>query len=333
MIISKTPLRISFFSGGSDIKSFYDNDFGAALSVTIDKYIYVTIHHTLFSGLRTMYDTIAYESVDELDKMEHLITKEALKYHGVENNTVVTSVSDIPSKGSGLGSSSAFTVGLLNCLSVSELAQHDIYRREKLAKRACEIEIEKCSYPIGKQDQFAAAFGGFNLFRFNRDESVDIEKIYLRESTLKTLEKNLILFYSGRGRSANDILQKQKHAMGEVDKFELVRSNRNLAYRGLNYLKQDEVDAFGLLFHEAWMNKKKIVKEISGTYFDDVYSLALRSGAIGGKLLGAGGGGFFLFYAPEKKKQQIIYELENATECKNYDFRFVFNGTEIIVNA
>jgi D-glycero-alpha-D-manno-heptose-7-phosphate kinase len=329
MRISRTPFRISFFSGGSDIPSFYRTGYGAALSATIDKYVYVTTHTTKYSGFRTMYDTISYQETDEIDKIEHAITREALKYYGIEDSIVVSSVSDIPSRGSGLGSSSAFTVGLLNCLE----AQGSDGSREDLAEEACKIEIGRCGYPIGKQDQYAAAVGGFNLYKFN-DDGVDITPIRLRPNILNKLQSNLLLMYSGVGRSANEILKKQSQAINSVDKRALIEQNRDAAIVAAIELINGNTDALGEMFHEAWMRKKEIVSGISNSYFDDVYELALRHGAVGGKLLGAGGGGFFLFYCKDTLASiDVAYKLKEATKCTWYEFNFEKEGSTIIADC
>jgi len=324
MIISKTPLRISFFSGGSDMPSFYKKEEGAAFSATIDKYIYVMLHKTPHLGIKVMYDSI--EEVPDVEQMQHLITKESLKYFNCNKELTIASISDILSKGSGLGSSSAFTVGLINVLSSYKW---QVSSPKFLADVACNIEMDKCGYPVGKQDQYAAAFGGFNLFKFQNDDVI-VNNLELEPKTLNKLQERILLVYSGKGRSANQILQKHQKAMEDQDKFNLVKKGRDKAYLAHKYLQYGDVDSFGALLHEAWMDKKNIVKEISQDYFDMVYEKALTSGALGGKLLGAGGGGFFIFYVPVEKKQEVIKSIQFETECKVYDFKFTNKGSDIM---
>lgn len=330
MIISKTPLRISFFSGGSDLPSFFTKETGAALSVTIDKYIYVMTHKTPHIGIKTMYDEV--EMSDDISTMQHTITKEILKYFNIENNHQIASISDILSKGSGLGSSSAFTVGLFKNLehySQKHWPHRSPRDPEVLAEMAYEIERNRCGYPVGKQDQFAAAFGGFNLFEF-RPSYTNVTPI-LDTYVLNRLNNNLMLVYSGRGRSANSILQKQQEGMSiDPAKFDAVRRGRDKAYEGFKYIKDGDIDSFGNLFHEAWVDKKKTESSITNSYFDLVYDQVIAAGALGGKLLGAGGGGFFLFYVPEENRYKVRTTIEKDTECKIYDFKFVQDGSQVI---
>jgi len=332
MIISKTPLRISFFSGGSDMPNFYEKESGAALSVTIDKYIYVMVHKTPHLGIKIMYDTI--EEFPDVEQMQHAITRESLKFFDINKEWTIASIADILAKGSGLGSSSAFTVGLANCLAHrDEELRYSMYSREYLAQTAYHIERDLCNYPVGKQDQYASAYGGMNLFEFHKDNSVDIKPMSYNRDIWNALEQRLILVYSGRGRNANFILQKQAAAMNEKIKFDLVKRSRDKAFLAVDYLQQNKLDDFGNLLHEAWMDKKAVANEISNEYFDNVYSKALEAGSLGGKLLGAGGGGFFLFYVDPSKKENVINNITNGTECKVYDFTFTQSGSRITSSA
>jgi D-glycero-alpha-D-manno-heptose-7-phosphate kinase len=322
MIISRTPLRISFFSGGSDMPSFFLRERGAALSVTINKYIYVMMHKTPHLGIKTMYDTI--EQTADIELMQHAITRESLKHFNIDNDVTIASISDILSRGSGLGSSSAFTTGLLNCLAEGN------YTREHLAQTAYHIERNMCKFPVGKQDQYAAAYGGLNVFQFETDDVVTVKPVVNNNESWNKLQNNLLLIYSGRGRSANSILQKQAAAMDEKDKFKLVARNRDRAFVGANLFSACLIDDFGELFHDAWMDKKGLAKEITNDYFDVIYDKALKAGAIGGKLLGAGGGGFFLFYVKPDHREKVIHAVTHESSCKVYDFKFVEQGSTII---
>jgi D-glycero-alpha-D-manno-heptose-7-phosphate kinase len=323
MIVSKTPLRISFFSGGSDTPTFYKREDGAALSVTIDKFIHVIVRKTPNLPIKTMFDIV--DESDNIEDMKHIISRESLKLFNIDSEITIASLSDIFSNGSGLGSSSAFTVGLVNSL----FKLNDIgASKELIAKFACDIEMDKCGYPVGKQDQYAASYGGFNLLKFYNNQTVDVKKI--KSENLSKLNDNLLLVHSGKGRIGNDFLQKQSVAMMDDVKFNKVRQNRDLAFEGLNYILSDDLDSFGDLLHQSWINKRQIVSDITEDYLDNIYNIAKESGAIGGKILGAGGGGFFVFYVKEDKRECVINSLKNKTNCKIFPFRFYDEGTKIM---
>jgi len=328
MIITKTPLRISFFSGGSDLPSFFSKETGAALSVTIDKYIHVISHKTPHIGIKTMYDEVEINS--DINTMQHDITRETMKYFNISSEQTITSISDILSKGSGLGSSSAFTVGLFKNLE-AYTNPFENKSKEIVAEFAYEIERNRCGFPVGKQDQYAASHGGLNLFEF-RPSYTNATK-FDNVDTLAQLNQKLLLVYSGRGRSANSILQKQQEGM-TIDpvKFNAVRKGRDKAYEGFNYLKKGDLDSFGNMFHEAWIDKKATESSITNEYFDSIYDKAIKAGAIGGKLLGAGGGGFFLFYVPGLKKYDVEQAITKNTECKIYNFNFTDLGSNVVYN-
>lgn len=309
--------------------SFYRREPGAALSATIDKYINVCIHKTPNRGIRIMYDEI--QDLDSLDMMNHEITKQTLQYFKVDREITIASLSDIPSKGSGLGSSSAFTVGLVNGCNAA-YNRFDISSPHTLAKTACEIEINRCGYPIGKQDQYAAAFGGINLFQFNSNETVNIIKPTTDEQDIKKLEDNLLLVYSGVSRSANEILKKHNDAINAGgQKYYLIQKAVERAFKASEHLGYGNIDDFGNLFHEAWMEKKQITSGISQSFFDDVYDKAIKAGSLGGKLLGAGGGGFFLFYVSPEKRQNVINEINKFSGCKVYNFKFSWEGSKVVL--
>lgn len=325
MIVTRTPLRISFFSGGSDMPSFYEREDGAALSVTINKFVYVFAHHTQYTGVKCMYDDV--EEHHDLDLMQHAITREALKYFGINKEIAVASISDIFAKGSGLGSSSAFTVGITKALST---LRAEVTARDQLAEIACNIEMERCGYPVGKQDQYAASFGGMNLFKFKKNGNVNVETIDISKPSLKRLQEKLLLVYSGRGRDANNILQKQQKAMVTAEKFNLVKNSRDKAYAALEYINSNDLDSFGNMLHESWLDKKRVCEDITQDYFDVVYENAIKAGAVGGKLLGAGGGGFFIFYVDENKREKVSKAITTGTDCKIYDFEFFGTGSSIV---
>ena len=311
------------------MRSFYKEERGLALSATIDKYINVCIHRTPNRGIKIMYDEI--EDLANIDLMNHGITKEVLKYYHVDKEITIASLSDIPSKGSGLGSSSAFTAGLMK--GVAQGWGIPIRSPQDLAEKACMIEIEKCGYPIGKQDQYAAAYGGLNLFCFNQNDTVDVVKPTTNQTTITQLNDNLLLVYSGVSRSANDILKRQNESItNDRSKFNLVKSAVVRAEVAAGYLNKGLVDDFGNLFHEAWTEKKQITKGISQNIFDEIYTKCIQAGAIGGKLLGAGGGGFFLFYVKPDKRQNVINTINTFQGCKVYDFKFSWEGTQVLLS-
>jgi D-glycero-alpha-D-manno-heptose-7-phosphate kinase len=334
MIVTKTPVRISLFSGGSDLPAFFHKEDGAALSVTIDKYIYVMVHPTFNPGIRLKFDQV--EHAEKLDDVKHIITKEALRYAygpNLVSGWEIASVSDVSYNGCGLGTSSAFTVGLLNALlSKSE------YRNTQLANDACTIEIVNCGFPIGKQDQFAAAFGGMNLFQFEKSGRVRVTKA--NGQWTDQFQDKLIMFYTGIERDGNVILKDQSASMNDPIKFAHVQKNRDRAFEAMRYMFDGDYDAVGDLFNQSWAEKKQISKGITNSSLDDMYNIAMANGALGGKLLGAGGGGFFLFYAPTwDDKQKIIHGFEQFQKVygqllnvKPLDFKFSYEGSKVIYN-
>lgn len=306
--------------------SFYEQEDGAALSVTINKFIYVFAHKVPHMGVRCMYDDV--EEQHDIEQMQHAITRETLKYYNVTKELTVASISDIVTKGSGLGSSSAFTVGLVKALSCTK---YDNSTRKYVADIACQIEMDKCGYPVGKQDQYAAAFGGMNLFRFRKNGEVEVEELRLTNPNVEALEKNLMLVYSGRSRNANNILQKQQKAMIDIDKFNKVKRSKDKAFEGMDLILKGKIDDFGRLLHESWLDKKGVCEEITQDYFDNVYQTAIEAGALGGKLLGAGGGGFFIFYVPEKNRTKVEGAISTKhKDCKIYDFEFYGSGSHML---
>ena len=306
--------------------SFYEQEDGAALSVTINKFIYVFAHKVPHMGVRCMYDDV--EEQHDIEQMQHAITRETLKYYDIKKEMTVASISDIVTKGSGLGSSSAFTVGLVKALSTTK---YDNSTRKYVADIACQIEMERCGYPVGKQDQYAAAWGGFNLFRFRKNGEVEVEELRLTNPNVMALEKNLMLVYSGRSRNANNILQKQQKAMLDADKFNKVKRSKDKAFEALNLIHKGKIDDFGRLLHESWIDKKGVCEEITQDYFDEIYRTAIRAGALGGKLLGAGGGGFFIFYVPEKSRTKVEGAISTKhKDCRIYDFEFYGSGSHMV---
>jgi len=321
MIISKTPFRVSFAGGGSDLPSFFNNEMGAVLSTSINKYIYIAIH-PFFDPDKIQLKYSKTELVSSIDDIQHPIFRAALNMYRLKG-VDINSIADVPS-GTGLGSSSSFTVGLLNALKAY---QNIAVSSEVLASKACNIEIDILKSPIGKQDQYAAACGGLNLITFYPDQRVNVEKIIMNPQKKQELDDNLIMIYTGDVRSANKILEKQNFAFKENSNFKCQKEMVNLAFDLKKVLEKDDIDDFGRILHEGWILKKSIIKAISNPLIDDIYEKGIHSGALGGKLLGAGGGGFVLFYCPLEKQDFFRKGMQNYRELK---FGFDYFGSKII---
>ncbi|MDM8532221.1 GHMP kinase [Anaerolineales bacterium HSG25] len=323
MIITRTPLRISFVGGGSDLPAFYEQERGAVLSTAINKYIYLTVNPKFDHKIRASYSIT--EIVDKADDLQHELIREALKLLHIEQGIEITSISDIPSGGTGLGSSSSYTVGLLNALYA-----HRYYMAgaERLAREACNIEIERCGKTIGKQDQYIAAYGGIQYIRFNPDGSVFTDPVLCAPETYETLQQNLILLYTGLTRSADDILVEQSRQVASDDSKRVgTRRLVELADQLYEALGQNDLDAFGEILHNGWMVKRSLASSISNRSIDIWYEKARTAGAIGGKLLGAGGGGFLLLYAPPEKHNDIVRALP---DLQWKPFYFSPQGSKVI---
>ena len=321
MIISRTPFRISFAGGGSDLPSFYHRTTGAVLSTSIDKYMYIAIH-PFFDQKKIQLKYSKTELVDCIDDIHHPIFREVLKMYqlsGVDLN----SIADIPS-GTGLGSSSAFTVGLLNAVR-AYLGKAT--SGEKLGQLACDVEIHKVGSPIGKQDQYAAACGGLNFISFYGDETVNVEKIIMDPGKKKELEDNLLMVFVGGEHSANAILKSQSAAISDVRKFETQKEMVQLAYQLRSSLENNQLDDFGRILHEGWLMKKSLTSGISTGVVDEMYDRGIRAGALGGKLLGAGGAGFILFYCPKERQDAFRTRMNEMNEMS---FHFDDFGSKII---
>lgn len=320
MIITKTPFRISFFGGGSDLASYYRKYGGCVLSTSINKYIYLSIH-PYFDSSKIVLKYSKTEIVDNVKQIQHPIFKCALTEYNI-NGVEITSTADIPS-GTGLGSSSSFTVGLLHTLNCYK---GKYVSKGFLASDASRIEIEELLSPIGKQDQYAAAFGGLNLIRFYTDDSVTVEPIMIEHNAYRKLQENLIMFYTGDVRTANSILTEQNRNMNETDKIECLKKMCKIAEDMKYQLNNGCIDSFGEKLHENWLLKKQLANGISNEQIDKYYYIAINNGAEGGKLLGAGGGGFLLFYC-QKEKQQKLREVIGLNELK---FSFEKDGSSIV---
>ena len=322
MIITRAPFRISFVGGGSDMPSFYTHCPGAVLSVSIDKYVYIS-SHKYFDPKQLLIKYSKTELVSAWDAIQHPIYKEAFKQFQMNGGLEINSFADIPS-GTGLGSSSAFTVAVLLNLFTR---QSQFIDQETLANNACEIEIDRLKEPIGKQDQYASAVGGLNTLMFNKNRSVGVSPIHLNETTYKTLENNLLLFYTGKQRSASTILRDQNKGLQDEQKFNTLKKMTELIPALEKSLYANDLDSFGDILNENWQLKKQLSTQISDASIDELYQLGLSNGARGGKLLGAGGGGFLLFYCDEKYQAKLRAAFERYQELP---FHFENDGAKII---
>ena len=321
MIISRTPFRISFAGGGSDMPAFYKRETGAVLSTSIDKYMYIAIH-PFFDKNKIQLKYSKTEQVDSILDIKHPIFREVLNMYDLKG-VDLNSIADIPS-GTGLGSSSSFTVGLLNAVR-TYLGKAT--SGEKLGQLACDVEINKVGSPIGKQDQYAAACGGLNFIMFYGDETVNVEKIIMNPQKKRELDENLIMVFVGGEQSANAILKSQQAAISDQKKFETQKNMVKLAYHLRESLESNNIDDFGRILHEGWLMKKSLTAGISSGGIDEMYERGIKAGALGGKLLGAGGAGFILFYCPKERQEAFRREMGDINEMK---FHFDDFGSKII---
>ncbi|MDO4509884.1 MAG: GHMP kinase [Lachnospiraceae bacterium] len=322
MIITRAPFRVSFCGGGSDLPGFYEKYGGCVLSTTIRKYMYLTIHN-YFEKDKIVLKYSKTEIVDNYDQIEHRIFKQCLKDYDIKG-VELSSMADIPA-GTGLGSSSTFTVALLQLLNTYKGTYQSKY---KLAKDACEVEIDKLKEPIGKQDQFAAAFGGLKFYEFMPNGFVNVEPVVMAPESYKKLENNILMFYLGGTHSASEILKEQSQNVKALDKAAVQNKMCDLTRELKAELQNNNVDAMGELLHKNWMLKKTLASGITNPLIDETYDLAMAAGATGGKLLGAGGAGFMIFYVPQSKHEDVRRALSNLREM---DFEMDNSGASIVM--
>lgn len=322
MIITQTPLRMSFVGGGTDLRSYYAHEDGRVCSTVIDKYIYVIVKERFDDRIVLAWSK--KENVGSVDEIQHELIREALRKTQISKGIEIITTADIPSEGSGLGSSSALTVGLLHAL---HLYQSIPVSAEQLAREACEIEIEILKKPIGKQDHYAAAFGGFREYIFKKDESVENHALSLNKETMARLESSLLLLYTNKTRSANDILKEQKS--NTEKNLDLLTKMRNLGEDFKKAFEKGDLDRIGEILHEQWTMKRKLASTVSSGEIDDMYERARKAGATGGKILGAGGGGFMLLYCPQSARDRVKTQLK---EYPPMPFQFESDGSRAIFN-
>ena len=325
MIIARSPLRISIGGGGTDLPSYYEQHGGFLIAGAIDKYVYLTLHQTFIDEMIIKYSQM--ERINDVEKIQHPIIREAVKLLGIsELSLELTSMADIPA-GTGLGSSGSFTTALLKVL---HHYKKSLIHPQELAEQACHIEINLLKEPTGKQDQYIASYGGINCFEFQKNGEVKAWPLNLSSEDLFNLEDNLLLFFTGYSRSAGSILkeQDQKTKGSNTDMVENLHFVKSLGLQIKDALESGNQRQFGLLMNEHWQYKKRRSDSMSNKDIDEWYELALKNGAVGGKLIGAGGGGFLMFYTEEKVKLRHAMRAAGLTEVR---FRFEFEGTKIVV--
>jgi D-glycero-alpha-D-manno-heptose-7-phosphate kinase len=325
MVISKTPLRASFFGGGSDFKDFYENTklgYGSTISTSLNMYVYIMVNKRFDDRIRISYRV--QELVDSVDEIQHNIIREAMKIAGIDKGVDIVYSADIPisTSGIGLASSSAMAVGVLNALFAYKGIR---LSAEDLAKYACEIEIDRLKNPIGIQDQYAVSYGGLKKYRYYASGEVGVSTVVCKPKIRKLLEKRLMLFYTGVNRISSNILDEQKQNIG--NKMEILDEMVRMVDFAEEALSKSELDEWGYMLDRAWNLKKQMANNISNTLIDGMYEKARNVGAYGGKVLGAGGGGFLLLYVPEEKQDVVRETLQEYREVK---FHFENEGSRII---
>jgi len=321
MIIVQTPLRVSFFGGGTDFPTFFAAEGGCVLTSAIDKYIFVTIKQRFDPKLRIGYTQT--EMVDCIDQIQHELIREALRKTGIMQGVEITTMGDIPSA-SGLGSSSTVTVGSLHAMYAF---LGEIVTSDRLAGEACEIEIDTLKKPIGIQDQYIAALGGLRFLEFRRDGQVLSRKIVLDTALRRKFNENLLLFFTGITRQADSVLTEQKANIN--GRLSILREMKQMAHTALDALEKGQLDTIGHLLHESWQLKKQMASKISNDLLDEMYEAARRAGAFGGKITGAGGGGFLLLYCPHERQEAVREVLKHLQE---FPFQLEKDGTKVIFN-
>ena len=326
MIIARSPLRVSLGGGGTDLPSYYREHEGFLLAAAIDKYVFVTVMRPFTRGIFLKYSNL--EHVEQIPEIKHPIIREVLTMEGLEVPQVeITTLADIPS-GTGLGSSGSFTTALIKAVYAH---RRKLILPQDLAELACHVEIDRLQEPIGKQDQYIAAYGGLTCFTFHKDNRVTAKPLRISQETLYDLEDHLLLFFTGFSRSAGGILKDQKVRTQKNDNEMLKNLHyvKELGLRSRDALEAGDCKKFGQIMHEHWEHKKKRSGGMSNLKIDEWYELGMKNGAVGGKLVGAGGGGFLMFYAGDRQKLRLAMARAGLEEVR---FRFDFEGTKIVLN-
>jgi len=327
MIITRTPFRITLGGGGTDLPSYYEKHGGFIFSFALDKYMFITVKRPFADRLIRLKYNIS-ETVEKLSELKHDIARECLIKLNITNSIDVVSMADIPA-GSGLGSSSSYTIGLLNALHTMK---REYIPLKELAEEACDIEMYRLNKPMGKQDQYLATFGGFTVLEIARDGDVNVKRANINDSTIEGLNRNLLSFYTGVQRKNVRILAQQNKSTEKNEKqvLESLHYIKESGYKILDIVESGNITELGHMFDEHWKFKKRLAKGISNPHFDEIYEIAKKNGALGGKITGAGGGGFFLFYC-EENQNKLRKTMKNAG-LKEMRFDFDYEGTKVLVN-
>lgn len=322
MIITQTPLRLSLAGGGSDLAEYYQDGAGQVVSTAIDKYIFVMIKERFDDKIVLNYSR--NETVDHVSEVKHELIRETMLKTNIRSGVEISTLADIPSEGSGLGSSSSLVVGLLNAMYMFRGEQ---VTAERLADEACDIEINRCGRPIGKQDQYIAAYGGLRIITFHPDGAVETEPVGLNSSALRHFGSNLMLFYTNKTRKSSEILLEQRdHTPANRDTISAMVS---LVHGIVDALRVEHFDDIGHVLHEAWTLKRRLSERISNNEIDDMYDRAREAGALGGKIAGAGGGGFMVLYVPQARQEHVRAALSDFYELPFFPER---DGSKVIFN-
>ncbi len=327
MIITRSPLRITLGGGGTDVPSYYREHSGFLIAASINKYVYITLHNTFVQELILKYSKL--ERVKSIDEIQHPIVREALRLLRVDVfNLEIASMADIHA-GTGLGSSGSFTTALLKALHT---AQKRVVHPHELAEQACHVELDILKEPIGKQDQYISAYGGLTCFRFLPNDQVEVWPLKISSEALYNLEDNLVLFFTGQSRSASEILKDQDTRTKQNDKemIENLHFVKDLGRQSKDALEKGDLAEFAKLMDVHWQHKRKRSPIMSNGAIDEWYTLAMKNGALGGKLIGAGGGGFLMFYTEEKSRLRHVLRKAGLEEVR---FRFDFEGTKVVIQS
>ncbi len=327
MIITRTPFRMTLGGGGTDLPSYYEKYGGFIFSFALNKYMFITVKRPFADDLIRIKYNIS-ETVEKLSELKHDIARECLFKLNITNSIDVVSLADIPA-GSGLGSSSSYTVGLLNALHTMK---REYIPLKKLAEEACDIEMYRLKKPIGKQDQYLAAFGGFTVLEISKNGDVEVKRANIDDSTIDGLNRNLLSFYTGVQRKNVGILARQSKSTEKNEKqvVESLHYIKESGYKILDLVESGNITELGHMFDEHWKYKKRLAKGITNPHFDKIYETAKKNGALGGKITGAGGGGFFLFYCEEN--QHKLRKAMKDAGLKEMRFDFDYEGTKVLVN-
>jgi len=331
MIIVRAPFRLPLGGGGTDLPPYYTKYGGSLITATINKYMFVNINEpALVNNIKIGYTKIETVGLDKIDDIQHDIVRETLKYLDIKRPIEIQSMADI-SAGTGMGSSSAYTVALLKGLNTMN---RRFISLSEMAEEACKIEMELCKKPIGKQDQYASTFGGINQLNIDKLGNVIVTPINIKQETIYELENRLMMFYTNINRDANKIIKNQNKIIkaNENNIIESMHSIKEIGYKIKNSLLNDDIDSFGYLLHSHWTEKRRISEQMSNSNIDKWYNLGIKNGALGGKIMGAGGGGFLLFCIDDTKNRKKLRESMEKEGLRYMDFKFDFEGVKVLAN-